>query len=59
MGQQISKNIGFLTDSLAGIIHLFQISAIGQNADLYNECHRKFQPSAEKSDQKQGGIPQR
>lgn len=36
-GIQNIKNFGFLENSLAGAFYLFQVSAVGKNADLYNK----------------------
>lgn len=51
MGFKISENIAVLALSLAGIVHIFQVSAVSQNADLHYKFNRKFQPAAAESDE--------
>nr|DAQ43985.1 MAG TPA: hypothetical protein [Caudoviricetes sp.] len=35
-----------MAGALGGIINIFPISVVGQNTDLYNKFHRKFQSAA-------------
>ncbi len=51
MGFKISENIAVLALSLTGIVHIFQVSSVGQNADLHHKFNRKFQQAAAESDE--------
>lgn len=42
MGLKIPQNFNIVENSLGRIIHIFQISSIGQNADLYNHSIENF-----------------
>ena len=59
MGRQIPENLQILARQLGNPVHLFQVSGSSQASDLHDECDRRVQPPAAKSNQIQNRVPHR